>query len=159
MFNRWISSFMKHANTLPLFDVEKSNKAGGDPNIRYYHSYWRVAEGEALVIDSLPPMCDNWNFVLCNHWMESLDYRHRKVHVNKKMAAYAPDGSVQVVVSHKRPPIDGQKRRPVVWLDPCGHVCGVMTWRWIRPKVPDAELPQPRCSLTTFEAFCATLRG
>lgn len=157
MFNGWIKGFMEHANTLPLFDVERSNQAGGDPNIRYYHSYWRVAPGEALVIDASPPPCDNWNFVLCNHWMESLDYRHRQVHVNKCTAVYADDGSVRVVVSHKRPPLETGARRPVVWLDPCGHVCGVMTWRWIRPKVPDSELPQPRCSLTTYEAFRASL--
>lgn len=69
MFNGWIGGFMAHTNTLPLFDVERSNRAGGDPNIRYYHSYWRVSPGEALVIDANPPPCDNWNFVLCNHWM------------------------------------------------------------------------------------------
>ena len=97
MFNGWISAFMRHANTLPLFDVDKSNAAGGDPNIRYYHSYWKVARGEALVIDAAPPPCDNWNFVLCNHWMESLDYRHRRVHVNKATAAYAADGAVHVL--------------------------------------------------------------
>jgi hypothetical protein len=161
MFNRWISGFMRHANTLPLFDVSRSNSAGGDPNIRYYHSYWRVERGEALVIDSAVPECDNWNFQLDNHWMESLDYRHRQVCVNKRTAKYAADGSVRVVVCHERPPQLDQPglRRPVVWCDPCAHVCGVMTWRWIRPKVPDELLPQPKCVLTTFDAFCASLSG
>ena len=56
----------KHANELPLFDVEKSNNAGGDPNIRYYHSYWKLGPDEALVIRARVPKCDNWNFQLNN---------------------------------------------------------------------------------------------
>lgn len=61
MFNSWVASFQNHVNALPLFDPERSTKAGGDPNIRYYHSYWRLLPGEALVIDAVPPACDNWN--------------------------------------------------------------------------------------------------
>ena len=50
--------------------------AGGDPNIRYYHSYWRLPAGMALRIRVRPPPCRCWNFQLNNHWMESLDYRY-----------------------------------------------------------------------------------
>ena len=38
MFAKWAYEFQSHTNQLPLFDQQKSNKAGGDPNIRYYHS-------------------------------------------------------------------------------------------------------------------------
>ena len=48
----------------------------GDPNICYYHSYWKLAPDEALVIEVTPPECESWNFQLDNHWMESLDYRY-----------------------------------------------------------------------------------
>ena len=37
MFAKWAHEFQKHENALPLFDVMRSNRAGGDPNIRYYH--------------------------------------------------------------------------------------------------------------------------
>jgi len=62
MFARWCKDFQKHTNQLPLFDQETSNKAGGDPNIRYYHSYWRLGPDEALVIEAHPPTCQHWNF-------------------------------------------------------------------------------------------------
>ena len=87
MFARWAAELRGAENTLPLFSVERSNKMGGDPNIRYYHSYWRVGPSEALLIEATPPpRCVSWNFQLNNHWMESLDYRYFKIHVNKGSA-------------------------------------------------------------------------
>ena len=53
-----------HANELPLFDQQTSDRAGGDPNIRYYHSYWRLPAGMALRIRVRPPPCRCWNFQL-----------------------------------------------------------------------------------------------
>ena len=44
MFARWAAELRGSENQLPIFNVERSNKMGGDPNIRYYHSYWRVAK-------------------------------------------------------------------------------------------------------------------
>ena len=46
LFAKWARDFQKHSNTLPRFDQETSNQAGGDPNIAYYHSHWRLAEDE-----------------------------------------------------------------------------------------------------------------
>ncbi|MCA9694391.1 MAG: hypothetical protein KC636_32745, partial [Myxococcales bacterium] len=83
MFANWVEGFMRHANELPQFDPAVSLAAHGDPNIVYYHSYWRLAPDEALVIEVTPPPCDTWNFQLNNHWMESLDYRYYKIWVNK----------------------------------------------------------------------------
>jgi hypothetical protein len=80
-----------------------------------------------------PPECDFWNFQLANWWMESLDYRFHKVHVNKHTAVYGADGSVEIVVSARDP---GHPN----WLDTCGHGRGTMCVRWIRAKThPDPE--------------------
>jgi len=61
MFAKWARDFQKHSNQLPLFDQQLSNNVGGDPNIRYYHSHWALAEDEALVgrrePPALPPAC------------------------------------------------------------------------------------------------------
>ena len=73
MFAKWARGFQSHTNELPLFNQQRSNEAGGDPNIRYYHSYWRLGRGEVLRIRATPPPCRAWNFQLNNHWMESLD--------------------------------------------------------------------------------------
>jgi hypothetical protein len=132
LFEKWAQDFRKHPNQLPPFDPSVAGAAGGDPNIFYYHSYWQLEPDEALVIEVKPPACDYWNFQLSNHWLESLDYRYWRVHLNKATAKYRPDGSVRVVVAHEDPGTEN-------WLQTAGHDRGSMCWRWIRAK----EHPQP----------------
>jgi len=133
LFASWAEGFKKHTNQLPRFDQNVSNMAGGVPDIAYYHSYWKLAPDEALVIDATPPDCEHWNFQLNNYWMESLDYRYYPVHVNKHTAKYRPDGSVRVVVASQDKGFDN-------WIDTVGHEEGTMCWRWVRAK----EHPQPQ---------------
>ncbi len=133
MFTSWAEGFMKHTNQLPQFDPSVSLAAMGDPNICYYHSYWKLAEDEAFVIDVKPPKCEAWNFQLDNHWMESLDYRFYRVWINQHSARYRPDGSVRIVVAHSDPGVDN-------WVDTVGHTQGTMLLRWVRAD----EYPQPR---------------
>ncbi len=133
LFAKWARDFQKHANELPQFDPAVSNAAGGDPNIAYYHSYWRLGPDEALVIDVVPPRCQYWNFQLNNYWMESLDYRWFRVHTNKHLATANADGSVRIVVAHDDP---GHPN----WIRTVGHTEGTMCFRWVRA---DAH-PVPR---------------
>ncbi len=133
LFDAWARDFQKQPNQLPRFSHEKAFAAGGDPNIAYYHGYFELADDEALVVTLDPPECDFWNFQLANWWLESLDYRFRKIHVNKHSAAYRPDGTVEIVVAVRDP---GHPN----WLDPCGHRRGTMCVRWIRAKThPDPQ--------------------
>ena len=44
LFARWAKGFQKHTNQLPQFDPEVSNAAGGDADIIYYHSYWKLKD-------------------------------------------------------------------------------------------------------------------
>ena len=132
MFARWSRDFATTTNQLPRFDQAKSDAAGGDPHMAYYHSYWRLNPGKALVVEATPPDCATWNFVLSNHWLESLDYRRSRIHVNKHTACYRSDGSVRIIVCHEDPGLPN-------WLDPQGHDFGAMCFRWNRA----ASHPQP----------------
>ena len=143
LFAGWAEGFQKHENALPQFDSALSTAFGGDPNIAYYHSYWRLAPDEALVIDATPPPCDHWNFQLNNHWMESLDYRYLNIWVNKFTARYRPDGSVRIIVAHRDPRGAGS---PNNWIDTAGHEFGTMCFRWIRAE----EHPQPGARVVKF---------
>jgi hypothetical protein len=133
LFTNWSEGFMKHVNELPEFDPAVSLAAMGDPNICYYHSYWKLASDEALVIDVTPPECEGWNFQLDNHWMESLDYRYYPVWINRHTAVYRSDGSVRIVVAHHNPGVDN-------WVDTVEHSQGTMLFRWIKA----AGHPRPR---------------
>jgi len=145
LFAKWSRDWQQHVNTLPRFDQEVSNQAGGDPNIAYYHSYWRLAADEVLVIDAMPPACDHWNFQLDNHWLESLDYRYFTIHVNKHTAIYNADGSVRVIVAHSDPGMPN-------WINTCNHDCGGMSWRWIRAN----DHPQPQTQVVKFADFSSS---
>ena len=125
-----------------MFDPKISNAAGGDANIIYYHSHWKLSENQALLIEVMPPECDTWNFQLNNHWMESLDYRYFNIHVNKHSAHYKPDGSVQVVVAHENHNFEN-------WINTVEHTQGTMLWRWWYAK----EFPEPQCRLLKLTDF------
>ena len=140
LFANWAEGFMKRPNELPLFDPAVSLAAMGDPNITYYHGYWILNDGEALVIDIVPPRCDAWNFQLNNHWMESLDYRYYQIWVNQATASYRPDGSVRIVVAHRDPGVPN-------WIDTVGHRQGTMLLRWVRAETK----PQPRTRVVAID--------
>jgi hypothetical protein len=133
LFSSWAQGFQKHTNQLPRFDPAISMGAGGDPDICYYHGYWKLGPEEALVIEVTPPVCESWNFQLDNHWMESLDYRYHRIHVNKHTARTRDDGSVRIVVAHRDPGVEN-------WIETAGHSQGTMCFRWIRAL----EHPSPR---------------
>lgn len=132
LFAKWARDFQTHSNQLPRFDQDASNKAGGDPNIAYFHSHWALQPDEVLVIEVKPPVCEHWNFQLNNYWMESLDYRYFRIHTNKHLAHYEADGSVRIIVAHRDPGLPN-------WINTTGHSCGTMCFRWIRA----AQHPQP----------------
>jgi hypothetical protein len=125
MFEDWSESFLPTLNQLPPADQAYCQAIGGDPNIFYFHSAWELADDEVLLIEApVIPACQTWNFQLNNWWMESLDYRHHTIHVNKHSAHYEADGSVKVYVAHTDP---GKPN----WIETAGHRIGTMCWRWI----------------------------
>lgn len=128
LFENWSESFLPIENEMPPADQAYCQSIGGDPNIFYFHSAWKLAADEVFVIDApVIPECQTWNFQLNNWWMESLDYRYHQIHVNKHTAHYNEDGSVRVIVSHTDPGLPN-------WIETCGHECGTMCWRWIGAK-------------------------
>lgn len=126
LFAGWMREFEHHTNQLPANDQEMCRRAGGDANIHYHNSRWRLAPNEALVIELTPPECATWNFQLSNVWMESLDYRHHRIHLNKATAHYEPDGSVRIVVAHRDPGLAFPN-----WLETCDHDQGAMLLRYV----------------------------
>jgi len=135
LFEDWAESFLATENTLPPADQAYCQLIGGDPNIYYFHSSWSLKDDEALLIEAPRiPDCQTWNFQLDNWWMESLDYRHHTIHINKHSAHYRDDGSVRLIVAHRDP------EQPN-WVETAGHHNGTMCWRWIGAK----EYPNVEC--------------
>jgi hypothetical protein len=129
LFVDWMELFAKHPNQLPLNDQAMCQRVGGDANIVYHNSRWQLGSEEALVVELRPPVCATWNFQIGNYWMESLDYRYHRIHVNRHTAVVAPDGRVRIAVAH-RDPGPGWPN----WLDTCGHRQGAMLLRYVGAK-------------------------
>jgi hypothetical protein len=128
VFANWAQGFLPHINALPPQDQAPFQAAGGDPNIFYYHSAWKLADDEALVIH-VPriPDCRFWNLQVDNWWMESLDYRYHRICHNQNSAKRDADGGVTLVIAHRDPGMGN-------WLETAGHDRGTMCFRWVGAK-------------------------
>ncbi|TJY64913.1 DUF1214 domain-containing protein [Sinimarinibacterium sp. CAU 1509] len=136
LFANWAQSYLPHSNALPPSDQALCQSVGGDPNIVYYHSHWRLAPDEALVIH-VPrvPECRFWNLQINNYWMESLDYRYHRICLNQHSARLDTDGGVTMVLAHTDP---GHPN----WLQTAGHDSGTMCLRWVGADVQVDPLTQ-----------------
>ena len=74
--------------------------------------------------------------------MESLDYRHHRIHTNKHLAHYEDDNSIRLIVAHADPGL-------LNWLETTGHVSGTMCFRWVRAS----KRPQPRTRLVELSSL------
>ena len=146
LFAKWARDFQKHRNTLPRFDQEVSNAAGGDPNIACYHSHWALDADEVLLIEALPPACEHWNFQLNNHWMESLDYRYHTIHTNKHLATCEANGSIRLIVAHQDPGLPN-------WIETAGYTSGTMCFRWVRADTHPLRSHGDVRALSAWEGF------
>ncbi|MGB5076217.1 MAG: hypothetical protein WBO17_01900 [Sphingorhabdus sp.] len=139
-FADWTRLFRQVPNEFPAIDQSMFQKGGGAKDIYYAHAYWRVAPDEAWVIEVTPPECYYWNFQLDNYWMESLDYRFRRISVNKHSAKPEPDGTIRIICAAQDPGVAN-------WIDTCGHTEGTALLRWGGAT----EHPLPRAWIVKLE--------
>jgi hypothetical protein len=132
----WMERYRKHLNQLPEDDHELLYRSGGDPNIHYYQSFWKLAPDEALLVHLTDiPECETWNLQLSDYWMESLEFRFFDVCVNKFTAQYEEDGSVFIVIAGSDPGL-----RYPNWLNTTGHDQGGMLGRYVGSTNPPKEM-------------------
>lgn len=142
LFVDWMNDYSRHLNQLPSDDQARCQRAGGDSNIHYLQSFWKLAPDEALLIEPTRiPDCEFWNLQISNFWMESLDYRTHRICANGHNTQREPDGSIRIVLAHRDP----GPRFPN-WLETTGHACGGMLWRWIGAT----EFPPVRTRVVDF---------
>ncbi|TNF36404.1 MAG: DUF1214 domain-containing protein [Gammaproteobacteria bacterium] len=142
LFADWAQSYQSAPNQLPPADQALCQAVGGDPNIFYYHGYYDLTDDQALVIDvARIPDCQTWNLQVNNYWMESLDYRYHRIHVNKHTAHRRVDGSVRIVVCANDPMVAN-------WLTTAGHRVGTLCFRWVGAK----EIVHPQVRVVPLHA-------
>jgi hypothetical protein len=108
---------------------------GGADDIHYGNDYYRLADGEALLIELEPPDARYWAFQLVDNWFGSLDWANRQSSLNDRQLRADPDGRVRIVVAHRDPGCPN-------WLDTGGHREAVLQYRYIWTR--NAPLPRKR---------------
>jgi hypothetical protein len=65
--------------------------------------------------------------VLWNRWMQTYEYRSRRVSLNRRQMQLGEDGSYRIVVAHRDPGVPN-------WLDTEGRPSGTIFWRFQLPR-------------------------
>jgi hypothetical protein len=93
-----------------------------------------LAPDEALVMTGRWPQCRCANVTLWNRHLQTYDYAHRQVSLNRAQTKVDADGSFAMVIAHEDPGVPN-------WLDTEGRPFGMVFWRYFLPE-SDIETPQ-----------------
>jgi len=99
------------------------------PDIAYTGAWWRIGPDEAVVAEGTPPRCRYWSLQIFNRWLESPDYRYRRVALNDSQVKLEADGSFRVVIAARDP---GARN----WIDTAGHEEGQGVFRALLAEKP-----------------------
>ena len=110
--------------------------------------FWEIEPDEALLVEFTPPDVFMWLFELDNFWMNSVDYRYHFSSLNSRQAVTEEDGTVRIAISNVDPGIPN-------WLDPAGHLEGLVMGRWIQPA-PGAENVSPTARVVKVSELLRT---
>lgn len=95
---------------------------------------------EALIIDARWPTCRCASVSLWNRHMQTLDFAHRRVALNRRQVRAEADGSFRVVLAHRDPGLPN-------WLDTEGRPFGLVFWRFM---LPEGTIDTPRARVVAF---------
>ncbi|CRZ16807.1 hypothetical protein [Mycolicibacterium neworleansense] len=106
--------------------------AGGavftEPAIHYLRGGWQLGPDEALLIEGELMPCRYWNILAYSRFLNSLDYRHRRVSYTG-VTAQVDAGRYRFVVSATDPGPDAGD-----WIDSEGRAFGIVVMRFLQPE-------------------------
>lgn len=105
-----------------------------EPGIHYLRGGWRLEPPEALVIEGDLVACRYWNILGYSRFLNSLDYRNRRVSYTGATATVR-DGRYRFVLAAADPKLDDAD-----WIDTEGREEGIVVMRFLQPEYPP-ELP------------------
>jgi hypothetical protein len=96
---------------------------------------------EALVMTGRWPLCRCANVSLWNRHMQTFDFAHRPVSLNRRQTVADADGRFRMVLAHSDPGVDN-------WLDTEGRAFGLVFWRFM---LPEGEIERPQAKVVRFD--------
>ncbi len=104
------------------------------PDSFYSMAPYALGPREALVVEMRWPRCRFANVVLFNRQVQTYDYAHRQVSLNRAQAKLDADGSFRLVIAHRDLGAPN-------WLDTEGRESGHVFWRFF---LPEGTIETPR---------------
>jgi hypothetical protein len=124
----WVSVVPNQLGTPSAAGEGEGDKtAWGAVDNSYSMGTYLLQPDEALVIEGSLPRCAFANLVLWNRWMQSYEFRSRRVSLNRRQMRLEEDGSYRIVVAHRDPGVPN-------WLDTEGRPFGSIFWRFLQPE-------------------------
>lgn len=121
----WTPERRNHPHEFVRQDADDIVAAIPNPDVTYSFTWWRLADGEALEVDVVPPATRYWAVQLCDRWFQS--YPQRQTNLNDRQLDRRPGGSVRIVLASRDPGTPN-------WLDTGGHSTGVVFFRWLHAE-------------------------
>jgi hypothetical protein len=109
----------------------------------YSSAPYALAPDEALVITGRWPACRFANVVLWNRFLQTYDYAHRQVGLNRANTVLEPDGSFRMVLAHHDPGAPN-------WIDTEGRPSGQVFWRFF---LPEGDIEAPHGTVVPFDSL------
>jgi len=101
----------------------------------YSMAPFMIPPGQALVVTGRwPEDCRSANVCIWNRHMQTLDYLHRPVTLNRRQTRTDDEGRFRIVVAHEDPGVPN-------WLDTEGRPFGLL---FLRDMLPEGEIEQPQ---------------
>ena len=145
---------LEQPNQLATSEAADLGAADTTPDNLYMLGTFRLADGEALVIDVVPPDTRYWSVTLENIWHECIDVRRRRSSLTNAHAVPRPASGLGAELGSglgsgrgSGPDPEASRVRVVVaaadpgvpnWLDTGGRHRGFVTLRWLdNPDAPE----------------------
>ena len=125
----------REPNTFPQ-PVTPGNHALAAFDAAYSMAPYVLGPDEALVITGRWPSCRCANVSLWNRHLQTYDYAHRQVSLNRAQTVVDGDGNFTMVIAHQDPGVPN-------WLDTEGRPFGLVFWRFFLPE-GDIDTPQAK---------------
>jgi hypothetical protein len=107
----------------------------------YSMSLYLLGPDEALVVTGRWPECRCANVSLWNRHLQTYDYAHRQVSLNRAQTSLEADGSFRMVIAHSDPALPN-------WIDTEGRPFGLVFWRFM---LPEGEIETPQATVVRFD--------
>ena len=126
---------------LPPFNFEADQGSYGTVDNIYCFGKFKLKENECLKIEFSSPEACYWGIQTWNYLMQSMDFKHYNVGVNKGSALANEDGTYTIYVSHNKMDVAN-------WISTAGYEEAIVFCRWLLAE----EMPeQPRCEVLSID--------